>query len=99
MHRVEKSRDAADRGKRTLKGEMKIIWDNVDFSWSEEEIEKAQKLWESGADLYVMCDALREKTPDKGAGYEVLFLLLYLAETKRIKTSKGGIIEWLMKVA
>ena len=86
-----KTRDTADRSKRNLKEPVEIIWDNLDFSWTESEMNKAIDMWRRGRTLKEICEELRPHTPKKLASYELTFLIIYLCDKNKIKQRAEGL--------
>ncbi|MBI6052336.1 hypothetical protein [Clostridium perfringens] len=64
---------------------MKVILEDIDFLWSEEDIEVVKKLWERGTGIKDICKVIKRE------GDEVFLLLLHLVRSGEIKKRKSYI--------
>ena len=89
---MQKRRNLADQMKRKLNEPVQVIWDNLDFSWTQREMEEVERLWERGVTIEDICDIVRPYTPIAQAGYEVTMLIMYLSEQDRLEPRERGIL-------
>ena len=73
-----------------------IILDDLDFSWTIEEVEEVKKLWKDGVNIVDIAQQVRKKTPDfyrkeQDAINETALLIMHLDRKGQIKPRKGGI--------
>lgn len=79
-----------------------IILEDMDFTWREDEMEKAVKLWEAGVPFQDMVAELRPErrsvdSPHRYVDYstradEVALLLFHLSRQGRINCRPGGVL-------
>ena len=73
-----------------------IVLDDLDFSWTIEEIEKVRELWKKGINIVDIAQRVRKKNTDfyrkeQDAINETALLIMHLDRKGQIKPRKGGI--------
>lgn len=63
-----------------------IILEDLDFSFTDTEVERAKTLWRAGAHFKDICKGFRNREED-----EVFLLLLHLSRQSQISKRKGFI--------
>lgn len=63
-----------------------IILEDLDFSFTDTEVERAKTLWRAGAPFKDICKGFRNREAD-----EVFLLLLHLSRQSQISKRKGFI--------
>lgn len=81
----------AETSKRVLKEPITIILDDLDFTWTEKEINMAIFMWTYGWSIEQMARKLRKYDGIKNAVDEVALLIMHLSRQGKIKPRKGGL--------
>ena len=73
-----------------------IVLDDLDFSWTIEEVEEVKKLWKDGVGIVDIAQQVRKKTPDfyrkeQDSIDETALLIMHLGRKRQVKPRKGGI--------
>ena len=63
-----------------------IVLEDLDFSFTDTEVERAKTLWRAGAPFRDICKGFRNREED-----EVFLLLLHLSRQREISKRKGFI--------
>lgn len=63
-----------------------IILEDLDFNFSDTEVERVKTLWRAGAHFKDICKGLKDREAD-----EVFLLLLHLSRQREIKQREGYI--------
>lgn len=69
-----------------------IILDDLDFTWTDEYIELAIRLWEKGLPMITIAQELRPYDTKHNAVDETWLLLMHLGRQERIGKRPGGFL-------
>ncbi len=82
----------AEKSKRRLKYGLEIILDDLDFTWTPAEIQRAIDMWNEGCSIRKIARELRRYDLIDNATDEVGLLIMHLRRQKKIQVREGGLI-------
>ena len=80
----------AELAKRDIKEELVIILDDLDLSWTKDQVDKTEMMWKSGFSLEYMAKWLRPHDNEEDAEDEVALLVMHLKRQGKIQERSGG---------
>jgi len=80
----------AEKKKVNLKEPIIVILDDLDLSWTKEEIGFAEKMWRSGFSIELMAQTLRPHDKEEDSIDETALLIMHLKREGRIGVRSGG---------
>ena len=80
----------AEKKKVNLKEPITVVLDDLDHSWTKDEIEYAEKMWRSGFSIDYMARRLRPHDKSEDSVDETALLIMHLKREGKIGVRSGG---------